>query len=158
MTMLTSRSQQILPGHTAPADGSTAVRAALADIFLDASASLTGFSVDELRATGLTDVYLDVFRGHTGNDVECLQPLLAATRRDVALSEPQLDLCRSLVALWYLGTWLTFPDGAPDPVPSPRSYEQALVWKAFGASAPGTRAPGFGSWTAPPVASVGADR
>ena len=44
-----------------------------------------------------------------------------------------------LIQLWYTGVWR-------GEVPSARAYAEGLAWKAVGVAAPGTAAPGFGSW------------
>ncbi len=49
-----------------------------------------------------------------------------------------------IIALWYTGVWR-------GEIPSPRAYAEGLAWKAIGVPAPGTAAPGFGSWERRPA-------
>jgi hypothetical protein len=52
-----------------------------------------------------------------------------------------------LIRLWYTGVWRGV-------IPSSRAYAEGLAWKAAGVAAPGTRAPGFGSWQRGPRRST----
>ena len=127
------------------------------DGFLEASALLTGFTVGELRATGLVERYYVL----CSTEVE--QRHLAALVRSVVVAgdpaasdDPVVkELACALTHLWYLGVWpRSRLDGAPFVV-SPRAYAQGLVWKTFHGTPPGAVAPGFGSWAHPPrVASL----
>lgn len=95
---------------------------ALADFdeFLRISAGLTGFDEGELRATGMA------------HEHHCT--LLARRVRDE----------HALVHLWYVGAW---PGEQPS---SPRAYDRGLMWRTFQGAAPGTAAPGHGSWAEAP--------
>ncbi|MFG3053988.1 hypothetical protein ACGFZP_23945 [Kitasatospora sp. NPDC048239] len=88
--------------------------------FLRISAELTGFDEAELRATGV-----------------------AHEHHRTALAHPVRDE-HALTHLWYAGAW---PDEPPS---STRAYEQGLMWRTFHATAPGTSAPGYGSWADAP--------
>jgi hypothetical protein len=52
-----------------------------------------------------------------------------------------------IIELWYTGVWR-------GEIPSGRAYAEGLAWKAVGVAAPGTRAPGFGSWERRPRRSA----
>ncbi|WP_439659266.1 hypothetical protein ACSHWB_43945 [Lentzea sp. HUAS TT2] len=82
------------------------------DAFVELSAELTGFSVEELRSTGLVETY-------------------RALAQDASEAE--------IIQLWYTGEWRGV-------IPDERAYAEGLAWKAVGVAAPGTLAPGFGSW------------
>ena len=52
-----------------------------------------------------------------------------------------------IIQLWYTGVWRGV-------IPTERSYAEGLAWKAVGVAAPGTAAPGFGSWERRPRRSA----
>lgn len=113
------------------------------DQFIAVSAELTGFSVDELRATGMAEAYWAVVLEQAG---------VAAAGRLVAapLGEGERELARAVAELWYLGSWSATVDGRPFLVSS-AAYAQGLVWRAFGGQAPGSGGRGHGSWADAPV-------
>ncbi|MCX4683538.1 hypothetical protein OG401_04310 [Kitasatospora purpeofusca] len=88
--------------------------------FLRFSAELTGFDESELRDTGMAH--------------EHHRALLAHRVRDE----------HALVHLWYVGAW---PD---EPPASPRAHDRGLMWRTFHGAAPGSTAPGHGSWAEAP--------
>ncbi|MFG2617096.1 hypothetical protein ACGFXC_05690 [Streptomyces sp. NPDC048507] len=117
--------------------------------FLGLSGRLTGFGPDELRTGGAPPA-------------ELLAALLervgaGAYRRlaaepDAPGPEPRAT-AEALIRLWYTGSLPELPGrGGTGPV-SARAHAGGLVWRAVGVPAPGTSAPGFGSWSGP----VGAD-
>ncbi|MFF7634604.1 hypothetical protein ACFZB9_15815 [Kitasatospora sp. NPDC008050] len=111
--------------------------------FIAVSAELTGFSGEELRATGMAEAYWAVVLEQAG---------AAALGRLVAepLGEGEVrELARAVVGLWYLGSWAS--EDGPPVVVSSAAYAQGLVWRAFGGQAPGVAAQGFGSWAAAPL-------
>ncbi|MCX4744386.1 hypothetical protein OG455_02450 [Kitasatospora sp. NBC_01287] len=115
------------------------------DRFLTLSAELTGFAVDELRATGLAATYRAVLLEHAGP--EALARLTALGGAPPPADEPLRALARDLVQLWYCGT----RPGARPEVVSAQAYANGLVWRAFGGRAPGTTAAGHGSWSTAPA-------
>ncbi|MFB7469875.1 hypothetical protein [Kitasatospora sp. NPDC056184] len=88
--------------------------------FLRISAELTGFDETELRDTGMAH--------------EHHRTLLAHRVRDE----------HALLHLWYVGAW---PDEPPS---SPRAHDRGLMWRTFHGAAPGSAAPGHGSWAEAP--------
>ncbi|WP_380283055.1 hypothetical protein [Kitasatospora purpeofusca] len=90
------------------------------DAFLRISAELTGFDETELRGTGMAH--------------EHHRTLLAHRVRDE----------HALLHLWYVGAW---PDEPPS---SPRAHDRGLMWRTFHGAAPGSTAPGHGSWAEAP--------
>ncbi|MGF9567095.1 hypothetical protein [Neorhizobium sp. JUb45] len=144
------------------------------ETFLDLSTELTAFSHFDLLGTGLAERYLDTLDTVVGK--ETTDALLAAFRglpssndggrakalRLTVLGNELLgDVARALIKLWYSGRWFELPSSwtqrfGPRPanrdfVISPDSYVEGLLWKAIGAHPAGAKAPGYGSWAAPPV-------
>ena len=73
--------------------------------------------------------------------------------RDYADQDPSR---KALIKLWYLGEWT--PPGSAEVHITRESFSNALVWKAMGAAAQGTRPPGYGSWSFPPPRISGGGR
>ena len=145
----------------------------LTDGFMAFSAELTGFSVFELRATGEAEAYLDAALRVAGQ--EMLQALLDAhrnldaagkqredqIRRDI-LGDPRLGpVARNIIKMWFSGVWYELPESWISAYAAeannttfsvrPSSYPEGLLWKTIGASPPGARAPGYGSWAEAPL-------
>lgn len=148
--------------------------------FLQLSAVLTDFSEYHLLGTGQAELYyatavsiagrsvisdlLQAFRqvqSDAGSDAGKLEKSL----RSAILSDEKLGpVARNLIKLWYIGTWYQLPRAwherfglAGDDktfIPSPSSYVEGLLWTAIGAHPPGAKAPGYGTWTGPPVIPV----
>ncbi|MFD9371767.1 hypothetical protein ACFWA6_29295 [Streptomyces sp. NPDC060020] len=134
------------------------------DVFIATSAALTGFSEEELRATGMSEVYRAVVREQAGADryelfIEEEQfPDRAEGRRQPG--ESRTRLADAVIHLWYTGSWPGLDGGAPFTV-SARAYAAGLVWRAFGGEPPGVGPSGFGSWAEAPgdvAAGAGAAR
>lgn len=140
--------------------------------FLECSAELTGFSVFDLRGTGETEAYFDTCTSMVGDEVlaELLQAWgkldekgearSGAIRRAI-LGDPKLGpIARSIIKLWFSGTWCALPRAWEDAygmlrenttfAVRPSSYPEGLLWKTIGANPPGAKAPGYGSWAEPP--------
>ncbi|MFJ4770590.1 hypothetical protein ACIP88_15965 [Streptomyces uncialis] len=110
--------------------------------FVALSAELTGFTAEELYATGLVTEYRDLVAREAGPD----------NYARLVGGEPHTvpELVRAMTRLWYTGSWPGLRGGAGPYLVSARAYAEGLVWRAAGTPAPGTTAPGFGSWSAPP--------
>jgi hypothetical protein len=143
------------------------------DGFLDFSAELTGFSLFELRATGEAEAYLDAALRVAGQAV--LQDLIEACRnlndagksredqiRREILGDPRLGpVARNIIKMWFSGVWYQLPESWNSVYGTgvnnttftvrPSSYPEGLLWKTIGASPPGARAPGYGSWAEAPT-------
>ena len=144
--------------------------------FLALSRTVTGFSAAQLRGTGQAELYLDtlteavgeataaeLLEAHrrvldgAGEDEGALDRLL---RSEILSHEKLGPVARSVIKLWFVGTWYRLPDewheafgaGGDDRtfVPSPISYTEGLLWPTIGANPSGAKAPGFGTWTGPP--------
>lgn len=129
------------------------------DVFMSISDALTGFSLDELQATGLDDEYYKYVLGsmEAGTFVEFLN--VSKSILESSFSEDQLNnaiterliaapdmqaITGKVITLWYLGTW----DGT---YVSSISYTEGLVWKLMGSHPPGAKQPGFKSWSIQPI-------
>lgn len=131
------------------------------DVFMAISEALTGFSVNELQATGLAETYYTHILGkiETATFIEFLNT--SKTILENSYSQDQLknsinaeiianpstqDIANSVITLWYLGTW----EGA---YVNDLSYKEGLVWNVMHAHPPGAKQPGFKSWGVKPVNS-----
>lgn len=122
--------------------------------FLGLSSRLTGFDVDELREDDLAPELLAVMLEQVG--AETYRRLAAAPD---ARDEELVAVAEALIRLWYTGSWQGPARGSEAFLVSPRAYAGALVWRAIGGRAPGTSAPGFGSWAeSAEAAGAGAGR
>jgi hypothetical protein len=132
--------------------------------FLAMSAELTGFGTVDLQGSGQTDTYVDLVVRVVGADLldQVLDRYEQAVRieRDL-LGDPKLGpIARGIIKLWYVGVWYELPTDWVDSygplendgtfTASPAAYAEGLLWYAIDAHPPGARAPGYGSWAAPP--------
>ncbi len=131
------------------------------DVFMAISESLTGFSVNELQATGLAETYythilhqieavtftefLNISKDILENSTTQNQ-LNNAISSDILANPATQDIANSIITLWYLGTW----EGA---YVNDLSYKEGLVWNVMQAHPPGAKQPGFKSWGIKPVNS-----
>ena len=148
--------------------------------FLKLSAYLTDFAEFQLRGTGQAELYfstaasivgdgtmgelLETFCTVEGNALGDSAQLEKGVRGAILSDEKLGPLARNLIKLWYIGTWYQLPGSwrerfgvaAEDKtfIPSPSSYVEGLLWTAIGAHPPGAKAPGYGTWTEPPVIPV----
>jgi hypothetical protein len=146
------------------------------DAFVAISSWLTGFDDADLLGTGVAGAYLAelqrvIGEAGTAGFLSAAAAALARGGGEAAPTEaaiaadlianPRLGpIARNVIIMWYLGTWTRLPDGwwgdrarpaeDTDRVISPRTYVEALVWRAAGTHPPGARQPGYGSWSLPP--------
>lgn len=140
--------------------------------FVHACSVLTGFEPFDLYGTGLVRAYHDLLARMAGPAaVEALETRLHdlpreheardhAIRSTVLADEWLGPVARSLIKLWYLGTWIALPadwhtqygGDSQDTtfIPSPQAYIEGLVWPAIGAHPMGAKPDGFGAWASPP--------
>jgi hypothetical protein len=147
------------------------------EAFLGLSSVLTDFTAFQLRGTGQAELYFTTVAGIVGEPI--MTELLSAFRsvetaagsdtaalergmRVAILSDEKLGpVARSLLKLWYIGTWYQLPGGWRERfggagedrtfIPAPSAYVEGLLWTAIGAHPPGAKAPGYGTWTEAPV-------
>jgi len=146
------------------------------DLFVELSAALTGFTVEELHGTGMVHTYYTKFTDIVGSSISSrlwdtwhqvyvqangdlmrLEKLIRSQIYDAAMFGP---LARNMIGMWYLGNWSQLPAtwrsafGAnaadTDHVISSEAYKQGLVWNVIGSHPPGAKQPGYGSWAQPP--------
>ena len=142
------------------------------DAFVQVSSVLTGFEVFELFGTGLAEARYRFFLGVVGSDGvgALVERVLAlppdepergqALRAEVLADDRLGPPARSLIKLWYLGTWFALPPAwhavfggsASDvtTIPGPESYVEGLVWGILGAHPAGAKPQGYGTWAEPP--------
>jgi len=143
------------------------------DRFLAFSAEITAFTVFELQGTGQAQAYLATVKDVVGEKL--LGQLLDAYDRLRSEAQPARDdrmrreifgdeklgpIARNIIKLWYVGIWYELPHawtetfGALDKnisfMVSASAYIEGLLWTAIGANPSGAKAPGYGSWAAPP--------
>ncbi|MEN2424672.1 hypothetical protein [Chromobacterium vaccinii] len=141
-------------------------------LFLDISSHLTGFSVTELEATGMSGVYWDTVQYQ--NAPTTLDGFLNCSRqilKDGRDNEKEIHqmiasqlfptdkfdgLAQNIINLWYFGQWVPANQNlslAMQHNVSPEAYVQGLVWNAAQTHPPGAKQPGFGSWAEKPLSA-----
>lgn len=144
--------------------------------FLSLSVDLTAFPETDLLGTGLADQYLAKVRAACSDAVVAgLFAAHKAARAEAAGDPDRLDralrhrifgddclgpVARNVIKLWYAGMWYGLPPewtdsfgaqaAAQTSTVTAASYQEGLLWRAIGANPPGAKAPGYGSWAAPP--------
>jgi hypothetical protein len=144
--------------------------------FLAMSAELTAFGTVDLQGSGQTGTYLDLVVRVVGADLldRVLDAYEQAVRtagadrdertrllqRDLLGDEKLGPVARNVIKLWYVGVWYELPPEWVDVfgalehdgtfTASAAAYAEGLLWYAIDAHPPGARAPGYGSWAAPP--------
>jgi len=129
------------------------------DVFMSVSEAITGFSVNELQATGLAESYYTYILGHldAATFVEFLtvsknvfessftrDQLKNAIGSEIMADPGMNDMAQKVITMWYLGTW----EGA---YINDLSYKEGLVWNLMHAHPPGAKQQGFKSWNTKPV-------
>jgi hypothetical protein len=123
-----------------------------------------------LRGTGQAEAYLAAVTGVVGEPL--VDDLLERhdglpdgdreqrLRREIFSDERLGPIARNIVKLWFVGTWYELPAawretfGAHERdvtfVVSAAAYTEGLLWPSIGATPPGAKGPGYGSWAGPP--------
>ncbi|KXX68483.1 hypothetical protein [Flammeovirga sp. SJP92] len=144
--------------------------------FLQLSVKLTAFSEFQLQGTGQLEEYYDAvyqiigeknmiqllttfdeIQDDTGSDEVAFDKQFRAK----VLSDEKLGpITRSIIKLWFVGTWYQLPKSWNDTfgllendktyVISPSAYKEGLLWPTIGSHPMGAKAPGYGTWSAPP--------
>lgn len=143
------------------------------DRFLKFSAEVTAFTVFQLNGTGQSQPYFETVIGVVGEpllgqlfDVYDRIPAIEASdrerhlRQEIFGDEKLGPIARNIIKMWYVGIWFELPHAWTDSfgtteanvtkMVSPSAYTEGLLWPAIGANPPGAKAPGYGSWEAPP--------
>lgn len=120
-------------------------------------------TADSNAGTTLVDQLLAQFQSLQGQSSQTIANTLLATANPAP--PPAAWLARSIVKLWYLGSW--FPAAPPSPgvtpsiggVVSSNAYIGGLAWKAAQAHPMGYSQFSFGYWTSapPPLDQFGVD-
>jgi hypothetical protein len=131
--------------------------------FVRLSVAFTGFDAFDLQGTGMAGFYLRTTVEQVGQ--QPYDGLLTAMEQagfDPARLQGEVaqDLARAITHLWYLGVWPPLSaevhaqlrrQVANDAfTAAPEAYVQGLVWRTFHGHPQGAKAPGFGTWAAPP--------
>lgn len=129
------------------------------DVFMSVSEAITGFSANELQATGLAETYYTYILGHL--DAATFVEFLTVSKNvfESSFTKDQLnnaigseimadpgmnDMAQKIITMWYLGTW----EGA---YINDLSYKEGLVWNLMHSHPPGAKQQGFASWNTKPV-------
>lgn len=138
------------------------------EYFLDLSVAVTGFSRFELEGTGQAPLYFDTVRSIIGRQMfgELLQIFHEEGLEQVLESERLGPISRNIIKLWYVATWEKLPtawlekfgatlNDATTFIADPYAYPEGLLWKTIGVNPPAANAPGYGTWSEPPLVSLG---
>ncbi|WP_052442950.1 hypothetical protein [Streptacidiphilus neutrinimicus] len=147
-----------LPDAPPPAPPATEI-----DRFVALSVALTGFDAFELQGTGMAGFYLKTVVEQVGRrPYDALRKAMEQVGFDPEKLQGDVDqdLARAVTHLWYLGVWPPLSaevhaqlqrQVANDAfTAAPEAYVQGLVWRTFHGHPQGAKAPGFGTWAAPP--------
>jgi hypothetical protein len=143
--------------------------------FANLSAALTGFQssfirpfLDPVNLSGtfyvfavsqvgqqMMDALLSAFDALSNQTPPPSAQTIANTLLEVSspTASPQAQLCQSIVAMWYLGSWYPppFQTGGLQQVISSQAYTKSLVWNLAQAHPMGFSAFTFGYWSQPPA-------
>jgi hypothetical protein len=144
--------------------------------FANLSAALTGFQssfirpfLDPVNLSGIfysfavsqvgqqmMDALLSAFDTLSNQTPPPSAQTIADTLLEVSspTASPQAQLCQSIVAMWYLGSWYPppFQTGGLQQVISAQAYTKSLVWNLAQAHPMGFSPFTFGYWSQPPGA------
>lgn len=130
--------------------------------FVTLSVPLTGFDTFELHGTGMADCYLRTVVEQIG--ATAYEQFVAALKQvddpTQLKGEVDRDIARAVTHLWYLGVWPQLSATVHAELRrqvantaftvASEAYVQGLVWQTFHGHPQGAKAPGFGTWAAPP--------
>ncbi|GJM63627.1 hypothetical protein [Persicobacter diffluens] len=142
-------------------------------LFVALSEQLTAFSTFELYGTGQVAEYLATVENVVGPTILCdlleayskIQDLggeafHTALREEILSDECYGPVARSLIKMWFCGTWYQLPSAWTDKfgqslanstfVVSANAYKEGLMWPTIGSHPMGAKAPGYASWTKAP--------
>lgn len=137
--------------------------------FLELSVVLTGFSENELLATGMHETYYYTIMKEPDpdnvrtffNDARAVldkygsdeEELFQAVNSKFMPETAYLGLARRIVLLWYTGIWTSVQvvTQRTSQMVSPEAFVQGLIWAAAQTHPAGAKQPGYGSWENPPL-------
>ena len=143
--------------------------------FANMSAALTGFQssfirpfLDPVNLSGIfyefavaqvgqtmMDALMNAFASLSSQTPPLTPQQIADTLLEVTSSTPsnQAQLCQSILAMWYLGSWYPppFQPDALQQVISSQAYTKSLVWNLAQAHPMGFSPFTFGYWSQPPA-------
>jgi hypothetical protein len=150
-------------------------------VFLRLSAELTGFSQEDLQATGMLGTYYYVLMKEQDQDgirsffqkaqevlaggnvkaniqVAFIDPPPTAPKPDAPFDQLQFEgLAQRIILLWYTGVWTTMnwkdrlTQSARTAMVSAEAYQEGLIWTAANTHPAGAKQPGFASWSRKPL-------
>jgi uncharacterized protein YjbI with pentapeptide repeats len=109
--------------------------------FLALSSRLTGFSIVDLKGTGMAELYHDVVLDRLGHNG--FEALLVSGPPGPNGPEEGPTASQRLICLWYTGLWDNI-------LVDPQAYREGLLWRAIETNPPGSRPPGYGTWALEP--------
>jgi hypothetical protein len=137
--------------------------------FLDISVYLTGFSINDLLATGMPETYYytimkEADQKNVRKFFEDAQSIMNNSKDNKDLlkrqiaerlipAEKYVDLAKRIILLWYTGIWtsVTVKVERTSAIVSGESYTQGLIWTAAETHPAGAKHPGYESWSLPPL-------
>jgi hypothetical protein len=158
-----------------PTGASVKPSEAVVQDFANMSAALTGFQpsfirpfLDPVDLSGtfyvfavsqvgqqMMDALMSAFDALNSQTPPPSPQTIADTLLEVSSPTPsaQAQLCQSIVAMWYLGSWYPppFQTGGLQQVISSQAYTKSLVWNLAQAHPMGFSAFTFGYWSQPPA-------
>lgn len=133
------------------------------------SSAVTGFSVYDLRGTGVGNAYWHTLQEHVdqatldalletwraiqmqcGDDETCINQNV---RTQILTDEVFGPITRVIIKMWYSGSWYDLDSGNSSVISS-ETYVEGLVWRTFNAHPMGAKQPGFGTWNTPPESVI----
>lgn len=153
-------------------------------VFLNLSASLTGFSEEDLQGTGMLETYYSVLMKEQDQDgirtfLEKARQILTSSDVEAEIKTTFIDLpdtaarpntpyeqmsyeglAQRIILLWYTGIWTTMnwkdtmTQDARTAMASAEAYKESLIWVAAKTHPAGAKQPGFGSWSSEPLSKT----
>jgi hypothetical protein len=121
---------------------------------VDLSGTFYSFAVAQIGQP-MMDALLSAFDALSKQTPALPPQAIADTLLEVASAtpSPQAQLCQSIVAMWYLGSWYPppFQTEGLHQVISSQAYTKSLVWNLAQAHPMGFSAFTFGYWSQPPA-------
>ena len=121
---------------------------------VDLSGTFYAFVVSQVGQS-IMDALLSAFDALSNQTPPLSAQTIANTLLEVSSATPssQAQLCQSIVAMWYLGSWYPppFQTGGLHQVISSQAYTKSLVWNLAQAHPMGFSAFTFGYWSQPPA-------